>query len=66
MSSSGSSPGTSPIASFVISVIRLSIGVIRTFTAKTALTPAKAAARPGERVAAEAQERRRSSGIRIR
>ena len=38
---SGSVPGsTSPIASFVISVRRLSIGVIRTLTAKTALTPA--------------------------
>ena len=37
---SGSLPGTSPIASFVISVRRLSIGVIRTLTAKTALTPA--------------------------
>ncbi len=37
---SGSVPGTSPSASFVISVTRLSIGVIRTLTAKTALTPA--------------------------
>ena len=36
----GSAPGTSAIVSFVISVTRLSIGVISTLTAKTALTPA--------------------------
>ena len=57
-------PGSpSAIASFVISVIRLSVGVIRTFTPKPAPTPAKAAARPGQRVAPDAQEGRRSQRV---
>ena len=53
---------TSAIASFVISVTRLSIGVIRTLTAKTALDPGVGGGEPGERMAPEAEERRRPEG----
>ena len=54
------------IASLVISVTRLSIGVIRMFTAKTALTPAYAAASPASGCRPRLANAAAPSGIRIR
>ena len=49
----------SAIASLVTSVSRPSSGVIRTLTAKPALDAGVGGGEPGERVAADAEERRR-------
>ena len=54
------------IASFVISVIRLSIGVIRMFTPKPAPTPAKAAASPASGWLPRPRNAAAPRGIRIR